>query len=176
MGTTANRSYPYPDPTDPADFPGGMQALAEAVDSDISNLVSFTAAPPLAVFSGENTVVPTPGVETNLNFSIVNYSNGAGSITAGGKSITVLKSGTYFLHSLVRAPDVSTILDSFIRVNATEYGRVFHEGDAPAQPWLMVSALVPNISVGELITVTATQNTAGSATFFGTRLTMYKVA
>ncbi len=35
MGITPNRSYPYPDPSSPADVAGDLQALAEAYDTDL---------------------------------------------------------------------------------------------------------------------------------------------
>jgi hypothetical protein len=95
MGTTANRSYPYPDPADPADMAGALQALAEAVDTDVQSLSNSVTAPPLSVFSGDSTSVPTPGVATPANYSIVNYSNGAGSITDGGNSFTVSEAAVF---------------------------------------------------------------------------------
>jgi hypothetical protein len=176
VGTTANRSYPYPDPTDAADFAGGLEALARAVDTDVQALDDLITAPPLAVFDGDDFPSIFPGVESNAAYSRVIYSNGAGTINSGG-SITVALPGTYFLQFIVRAPDVTSVLEAFIRVNGTDYGRVIHEGNAPAQPRLMVSALVPNMVAGDVIRTTVIQNTGALAAIFGgPRLTMYRVA
>lgn len=35
---TPNRAYPYPDPADPADVAGALQALAEAIDADLATI------------------------------------------------------------------------------------------------------------------------------------------
>jgi hypothetical protein len=177
VGTTANRSYPYPDPGDPADFAGGLEALARAVDSDVQALANLITAPPLSVFDGGDFASLSSGVETAAAYSQVTYSNGAGTIGPGGNRILVVEPGTYFLQFLVRAPDVTSVLEAFIRVNTTDFGRVIHEGNAPAQPRLMVSALVPNMVAGDIITTTVIQNTgAFVATFAGPRLTMYRIA
>lgn len=177
MGTTANRSYPYPDPSDPADMAGGLEALARAVDSDVQALVNLVSAPPLAVFDGGDFASIFPGVESSASYSQVTYSNGAGVISSGGSRITVVEPGTYFLQFIVRAPDVTSVLEAFLRVNNTDFGRVIHEGNAPAQPRLMVSALVPNMIAGDQIRTTVIQNTGALAVVFGgPRLTMYRVA
>lgn len=38
-GTTANRSYPYPQLTDTVDVPGDIQALADALDTDVQDIL-----------------------------------------------------------------------------------------------------------------------------------------
>lgn len=177
MGTTANRGYPYPDPTDPADFAGGMEALARAVDLDITALLALSTAPALSVFSGVSFVSLASGVETAASYSVVDYSNGAGELGSGANRVNVLIPGTYLLHFSFRAPDTTTELDAFIRVNTVDYARALHEGDAPAQPRLTVCALAPNLIAGDIITTTAVQNTGALATtLFGPRLMMYRVA
>lgn len=177
MGATANRSYPYPDPTDPADMAGGLEALARAVDLDITALLALTTTPAMSVFSGVSFVSLSSGVETAASYSVVDYSNGAGELGTGANRVNVLIPGTYLLHFSFRAPDTTTELDAFIRVNTLDYGRALHEGDAPAQPRLAVTALVPNMVAGDIITTTAVQNTGALATtLFGPRLMMYKVA
>lgn len=177
MGTTANRSYPYPDPTDSADMAGGLEALARAVDTDVQALQTLSTAPSLSVFSGVSFVSITAGVEAAASYTTVDYSNGAGEIGAGANRINVLIPGTYFLHFTVRAPDTTTMLEAFLRVNSVDFARVVHEGDAPAQPRLVVSALVPNLVAGDIIQTRVIQNTGALATtFFGPRLLMYKVA
>ena len=38
-GTTGNRSYPYPQLTDTVDVPGDIQALADALDTDVQDIL-----------------------------------------------------------------------------------------------------------------------------------------
>lgn len=47
MGVTPNRGYPYPDPTDPADMAGDLQALAEAYDTDLKNIENTVQSRPM---------------------------------------------------------------------------------------------------------------------------------
>ncbi len=42
MGTTANRSYPYPETTDNIDVPGDIEALADAIDADVETATGTT--------------------------------------------------------------------------------------------------------------------------------------
>lgn len=44
-GNTLNRNYPYPTGTDANDVPYRMQALAEAVDADITGILATPATP-----------------------------------------------------------------------------------------------------------------------------------
>lgn len=37
MGTTANNAWPYPDPASPPNAPAQIQALADAIDADITD-------------------------------------------------------------------------------------------------------------------------------------------
>lgn len=49
---TANRGYPYSLPTDPADVPGALQALAEAIDDDVCALTESVTGRPSSRFRG----------------------------------------------------------------------------------------------------------------------------
>lgn len=55
MGTTT-RGYPYPEPDDDTDVPGDMQALAEAVDADVTAYV---------VKSGDESVVSSTTLQND---------------------------------------------------------------------------------------------------------------
>jgi hypothetical protein len=49
---TPNRAYPYATPTDPADVPAALQALAEAIDDDVCALQNGLVGRPVARFRG----------------------------------------------------------------------------------------------------------------------------
>lgn len=52
---TVNRGYPYSVPTDPADVPGALQALAEAIDDDVCALTASVTGRPASKFRGTGT-------------------------------------------------------------------------------------------------------------------------
>lgn len=177
MGTTANRGYPYPDPTDPADMAGGLQALAEAVDLDVQALVGTITPVPLCVVSKESqTTGFLSGFEQNLGFDTVNYDNdNMSNLSVDNVRLTPPTPGLYFLHAGVRCPDVTSKLELFVRVNSTDFGRAVHQGNPPGGPRLTVSALA-NLNGTDTVKASFIQNTGGSTTFFSSRLTVLRVA
>lgn len=178
MGTTANRSYPYPDPGDPADMAQALQDLAEAVDIDMEALAALAVPPPMAVVTGNDSTlnVVNPGVETAMTYTSVTYNNdGMANLATLPSQLTVVTAGIYFVHFTAQAPDVTSMLDSFIRVDGTDYGRMIHQGNAPGAPRLAVSGMV-NAVAGQVIQGTIIQNTATVQTFFTPRLMAYRVA
>lgn len=40
MALATARGYPYPEPTDPADVPTDLEALATAIDADVATLAT----------------------------------------------------------------------------------------------------------------------------------------
>lgn len=52
---TVNRNYPYSVPTDPADVPGALQALAEAIDDDVCDFGNGLTGRPVARYRGTGT-------------------------------------------------------------------------------------------------------------------------
>lgn len=179
MGTTANRNYPYPDPTDPADMPQALQDLAEAVDVDVEALSALAVIPPLAVVTGNNPSENTtsPGVEKSMVYTTVDYDNdGMANLALTDNGLTVITAGTYFVHFTAQGPDVSTMLDSFIRVDGVDYGRAIHQGNALTGPRLSVAALANSLTAGQVIRGSVIQNTASVQTFLTPRLMAYRVA
>jgi hypothetical protein len=178
MGTTANRNYPYPDPTDPADFPQAMQDLAEAVDTDITSLLAIVSPPPLMVVVGEAADnVISPSIETAMVYSTVNYDNDdIADLATSPDAFSVTTDGTYFAHFLAKLPDVTADIRALIRVDGNDFASVRHLGDAPASPLLVVSALLPNLLSTNVITTTVFQATATVQAIAGPRLTLYQVA
>jgi hypothetical protein len=170
MGTTANRNYPYPDPTDPADFPQAMQDLAEAVDTDITSLLAIVSPPPLMVVVGEAADnVISPSIETAMVYSTVNYDNDdIADLATSPDAFSVTTDGTYFAHFLAKLPDVTADIRALIRVDGNDFASVRH--------LLVVSALLPNLLSTNVITTTVFQATATVQAIAGPRLTLYQVA
>lgn len=178
MGTTANRSYPYPDPTDAADMAGALEDLARAVDTDVQALVDLTSLPPMAVISGDDPTLNriNSGTATNMVYTTVNYDNGCLGSALPENSLTVAVEGAYLVHFNASVPDVTTRLEAFLRIAGVDYGRALHEGNAPSRPRLSICALVPLIGTGMQITTTVTQNTGAVQSILGPRLMLYKFA
>lgn len=179
MGTTANRLYPYPDPTDPADMPGALQALAEAVDIDVQALVDSLTPVPLCIVSGDDSQSTVPGFAGNLSYDTVNFdSDNIADLGADNAGLTPPTAGLYFVHGSARVPDVTTRLEMFLRVgpgSGTDFGRMLHQGNAPATPRLFVSGLV-SLSGTDRVRVTFEQNTGSVQNIFSRRLVVYKIA
>lgn len=66
-GTTPNRFYPYPFPTDPTDIPGDMQRLAEAIDDDVCALQNGLTGRPVARFRGTGEYASESTARANVN-------------------------------------------------------------------------------------------------------------
>lgn len=97
MGTTTNRSYPYPGSADDPDVPADMQALAEAVDTDVAGLL-----PVGAVISYAGSSVPSGWL----------LCNGAAYDT-----------GAYSdLFAVLGSPSVPNLIDRFVKGASTPGG------------------------------------------------------
>lgn len=179
MGTTANRSYPYPDPGDPADMPQGLQDLAEAVDLDVQALVTSLSGVPFCVVTRDTPQsIPSIATATPLIYTTVNYDNdNMANLAVNSGSITPPTAGLYFLHASLRCPDTSTQLEMFLRVGATslDFGRTIHQGNAPGQPRLVVSGMA-SLSGTDNVRATIQQNTGTRTNFFTGRLMALRVA
>lgn len=179
MGATANRLYPYPDPGDPADMPGALQALAEAVDIDVQALVNSMTPVPLCVVSGDDAQTTVPGFAGNLSYDTVNFdSDNIADLGSDNAGVTPPTAGLYFVHGSARVPDVTTRLNMILRVgpgSGTDFGRMLHQGNAPATPRLVVFGLA-SLSGTDRVRVSFEQNTGAVQSIFSKRLVVYKVA
>ena len=72
-GTTPNRFYPYPFPTDPTDVPGDLQRLAEAIDADVCALQDGLTGRPVARFRGTTPFVSESTARANVNAPATPY-------------------------------------------------------------------------------------------------------
>lgn len=75
---TANRNYPYSIPTDPTKIPAAVQALAEAVDTDLQSLEFARAGRPMFRVRGTQNRTVAPGSFTvPFIWDTVDFDNGA---------------------------------------------------------------------------------------------------
>jgi hypothetical protein len=81
MGTTANRSYPYPEGSDAVDVPGDVQALADAVDADLEAVDNAKADKTTTITAGTGL---TGGGDLSANRTLaVSYGTTAGTAAQG---------------------------------------------------------------------------------------------
>lgn len=74
---TPNRGYPYSIPADPTDVPGAIQALAEAIDTDIASIrAAFPRRPAAQISSTAPQVTGGLGVNTVLTFDRIDFDTG----------------------------------------------------------------------------------------------------
>lgn len=76
-GTTPNRSYPYPVPTDPTRIPNDIEDLAEAWDSDLTTVdATIIDRPTFRVFSSNTQTFPVFALnQFNLAFDQLDLNN-----------------------------------------------------------------------------------------------------
>lgn len=108
-GATVPQGYPYPLPADPgsADMAAGLQALAEAVDLDVQQIVNLTQQQNAFMVSRNSAQsIPGGGVGTNVTYTDVDYDN-SGQInpnpTTGVVSI-ITPPGLWFIAARVTLP------------------------------------------------------------------------
>jgi hypothetical protein len=70
---TVNRLYPYSVPGDPADVPGALQALAEAIDDDVCALTAAVAGRPVSRFRGTGVYNSPSTARANVNAPATPY-------------------------------------------------------------------------------------------------------
>lgn len=117
---TANRAYPYAVPTDPANVPASLQALAEAIDRDVCNLQNGLTGRPVARFRGTGSFAsaspthpvnapPTPYAD-RIPFDTVDFNTcGAllGPTSVGERLIFPDNPGFYFAVATVAVPPLT---------------------------------------------------------------------
>lgn len=79
-GSTANRAYPYSLPADPTDIPGDIQALAEAVDTDLCELTADIPVRPALRIRGTSSIAASTFAPLNtgeeMPFDIEDFNTG----------------------------------------------------------------------------------------------------
>ena len=160
---TPNRSYPYPLSTDPADGPEAIQALAEAVDDDITaNLEPATRERVYGSMRGAATQAILPNVETTLGFQVqLKDTDDMINVVSSPTIIRINTDGFYAFHGYLT---VSTTLNwtniiSRFRLNGAEmYSATQHlrTTDIPFINWSIQTSF-PCVA-GDAVTMTFSHN------------------
>ncbi|MFD3535251.1 hypothetical protein [Streptomyces sp. NPDC058664] len=116
--TTPNQFYPYSIPGDPADVPGAMQALAEAVDSSLSAYEQLARPRAMAQFLGTvNNVIPGTALRGTFTWQLTDFNTVANAMTdnvpavepftdAATTALKVQHDGFWFIFATVQARSV----------------------------------------------------------------------
>lgn len=104
---TPNRNYPYSLPTDPADVPAAIQALAEAVNDDVDNLESIIGTRPMARVRGTTPLtIVNPNTVLTLPFELIDFNvNGAiAPLEGDGTIVRPLLPGVWLMVATMNFP------------------------------------------------------------------------
>lgn len=181
MGTTANRNYPYPDPGDPADMAGALQALAEAVDDDVQALVDTLTSAPFCVITAAAPTLVSSATTTELTYDTVTYDNDSiANLALDPTGFTPPTAGLYFLHFSARVPDLNAApgagtIDAFLRVAGSDFGRSLHDENPVGEPRMTTSGLAI-LSGTDRVTGTINMISGAARNVSEARLVAYKVA
>ena len=132
---TANRNYPYSQTTDNADIPGDIQALAEAIDLDMTAVLSTVLPRRMARIRNLSTVKQffPASVQTELTFDFVDVDN-AGIVDLGSEPthLTPTSAGLWFFWGAIEVPNAFANGDEFmVRKNGLELTRYTPHDDDP---------------------------------------------
>jgi hypothetical protein len=100
-GFTVNRGYPYSVPTDPTDVAGDIQALAEAIDTDLQALQAIVGPRPMARVRGV-TPVTTEGATADfadLPLELIDFNLGGAIAPLTSGKVQVLLPGMWMVVS-----------------------------------------------------------------------------
>lgn len=118
---TVNRGYPYSLSTDPADIPGAIEALAEAIDLDAQARYNSVSPRPLAKISARSTTKQLfpASTETRCIFDFVDVDNaGISNISAFPTRLTPTSPGLWVFFFAIEVPALaSTSREVFLRLN-----------------------------------------------------------
>lgn len=145
---TPNRAYPYSTPTDPADIPAALQALAESVDLDMQDLNNTLTRRPFCKVRSDTSVrqvFPADTVNTELEFDFVEFdSAGISNLSVEPTRLTPTSPGFWMVWAAIEAPLAPVDLKDFVlRFNGgdlTRYGQTTN---------------TPTIAVGQMMTMAA---------------------
>lgn len=133
---TPNRAYPYSTPTDPADIPEAIQALAESIDLDVQDLTdSLTRRPFCKVRSNTSVRQTFPADQiTELEFDFVEFDPaGVSNLSVDPTRLTPTSAGFWFVWTAIEVPLAPNDLDDFfLRMNGGELTRYGQTTSAPA--------------------------------------------
>lgn len=132
---TPNRSYPYSVPTDNNDVAGAIQALAEAVDTDVQALQSLVGPRPMARVRGTTPVIHAGAASTFgvLRMEVIDFNVGGAIGPLADGTVKVLLDGQWlmvatFEYSQPSGAGIATVGANLVGLpvlpGATPFGRV----------------------------------------------------
>lgn len=179
-GFTPNRNYPYPLSSDPADAPGQLQALAEAINDDLATVEAQVQERPFAqVRATVPQSLPSVGVQTTVVFDYQDFDNDdMANLSDTPGALTINTPGIYFVFLQVQWPHrskfsttavVGVQFDQFLRQNGTDRGRNTTQNSrwsGPSSPvpldgYYSTGALM-NCVAGDQLTATVAHNYAAT--------------
>ena len=129
-GSTINRAYPYPVPTDPTDVAGDIQDLAEAIDADLQALPASVGPRPMARVRGVTPVTMEGATadSATLPLELVDFNIGGAIAPLTGSNVRILLPGMWlvvatFIYSIPNGPNVASIGVDIVDATNTEVGR-----------------------------------------------------
>lgn len=158
-GTTANRGYPYPTSGDRGDVPAAIQALAEAIDTDMQDLDDSIVRRPIAMVSSRTSTAQVfpADVVTEATFDFVHVdSAGISDLAAFPTRLTPTSAGLWCVWGAIEGPASPLRLkDQFLRVNGGDLTRQgFHINATPGTTMLTCSAMAFMDGVDDYFTMT----------------------
>lgn len=132
---TPNRSYPYSIPADDNDVAGAIQALAEAVDSDVQALQAIVGPRPMARVRGTTQVIHAGAASTFgvLRMETIDFNVGGAIGPLSDGNVKVLLDGQWlmlatFEYSQPSGAGIATVGANLVGLpvlpGSTPYGRV----------------------------------------------------
>lgn len=154
---TPNRSYPYSEPTDPADVPAALQAFAEAVDNDLETRDAVIRSRPYAKVRGA-TIQSTPANSNDsLRWDIEDFDNDdMVDLTTDRFNVYIRTAGLYWVWGRIRMYAQSPTPNTYTILIITKNGITSNASREHTQPIspnyldITVSALAP-FSPGDAI-------------------------
>lgn len=188
--TTPNRGYPYPLYSDPSkDFPAASAALADALDTDVTDLEAYTEdayqRPSARVISGVSQSIAT-STTTTVSFAggATDYGNGiTPDLTATG-GLTLTEAGVYLVagYVLFPAPATGGIFSVSLSLASSKatipmISRTSMYAIAAQETWVSVSGLHFNDGVGsDSIRMEVWQNAGASRNITFRQITATKTS
>lgn len=166
---TPNRGYPYSIPTDPADVPGALQSLAEAIDTDLVSVDATITPKPFCQVRGTLFQSVPPGGVVTMEYDFVDYDNDQmANLGTAPTQILPTTPGTYWIYTEILcpqqfSPSTDPVQDFTLRANGADQSRRIRVEDSGSPGLLRVSCeiamLITGVGASDTpITVTFTHN------------------
>lgn len=170
---TPNRAYPYSTPTDPADVPAAIQALAESIDVDMQLLDDSIVQRPFAVVSARSAtsqVFPADQV-TECEFDFVDFDNaGISNLSTQPTRLRPTSAGLWAVWASFADPTSQAALhDLNLRVNGGDLVRASTNNNTIGEPFQAITAVGMAFMDGATDYFTVTYQPLGGLSDFRTK-------